>query len=71
MLLYANSFHELRQEQEMVLDELNCRKCIMPDLMVRDLHVFDLESGGAPIPHIYGTRLRVPVQQCHCSGMEV
>ena len=24
----------------------------MPDLMVRDLHDFDPESGGAPIPHI-------------------
>ena len=52
MLLYANLVHELGQEQEMVLDELNCRKCIMPDLMVRDLHNFDPESGGAPIPHI-------------------
>ena len=51
-LLYANSVQELEQEQEMVLDELNCRKCIMPDLMVRDLHNFDPESGGAPIPHI-------------------
>ncbi len=52
MQLYANSVHELGHEQEMVLDELNSRKCLMPDLMVRDLHDFDPESGGAPIPHI-------------------
>ena len=52
MLLYANSVHELEQEQEMILDELNCRKCIMPDLMVRDHHNFDPAFGEAPIPHI-------------------
>jgi len=38
--------------QEMVLDELDCQKCLMPDLMVRDVHNFDPESGGAPVPHI-------------------
>ena len=52
MLLYADNVHELGQEQEMVIDELNFRKCLMPDLMVRNLHDFDPESGGAPIPHI-------------------
>ncbi len=52
MRLYADSVQELGQEQLMVLEELNGQQCIMPDLMVRDIHNFDPESGGAPIPHI-------------------
>ncbi len=52
MCLYAENVHELRQVHLMVLEELNGQQCIMPDLMVRDIHNFDLESGGAPIPHI-------------------
>ena len=52
MRLYADNFHELRQDQRMVLEELNGQQCIMPDLIVRDIHNFDPESGGAPIPHI-------------------
>ena len=51
MRLYADNVHELRQVQLMVLEELNGQQCIMPDLMVRDIHNFDPESGGAPIPH--------------------
>jgi hypothetical protein len=52
MLFNADSVHEIEQEQLMVLDELNGQQCIMPDLMVRDIHNFDPESGGAPIPYI-------------------
>ena len=52
MRLYADNIHELGQVQLMVLEELNDQQCIMPDLMVRDIHNFDPESGGAPIPHI-------------------
>ena len=52
MRLYADNIHELGQVQLMVLDELNEQQCIMPDLMVGDIHNFDQESGGAPIPHI-------------------
>ena len=52
MRLYADNVHELRQVQLMVLEELNGQQCIMPDRMVRDIHNFDPESGGAPIPHI-------------------
>jgi hypothetical protein len=52
MRLYAENVHELHQEQLTVLGELNGQQCIMPDLMVRDIHDFDPESGGAPIPHI-------------------
>ena len=52
MRLYADNVHELGQVQLMVLEELNGQQCIMPDLMVRDIHSFDPESGGAPIPHI-------------------
>jgi hypothetical protein len=52
MRLYADNVHELRQVQLMVLDELNGQQCIMPDRIVRDIHDFDPESGGAPIPHI-------------------
>ena len=52
MLFYADSVHEIEQEQLMVLEELNGHQCIMPDLMVRDIHNYDPESGGAPIPHI-------------------
>ena len=51
MRLYADNFHELRQDQRMVLEELNGQQCIMPDLIVRDIHNFDPESGGAPISH--------------------
>jgi hypothetical protein len=52
MRLYADIITELHQEQLTVLEELNGRQCIMPDLMVRDIHNFDSETGGAPIPHI-------------------
>ena len=34
MLFYAASVQELRQEQLMVLEELNGQQCIMPDIMV-------------------------------------
>jgi hypothetical protein len=52
MRLYADNIHELGEVQLMVLEELNEKQCIMPDKMVRDIHNFDPESGGAPIPHI-------------------
>ncbi len=52
MRLYADIIHELSQEQLTNLEVLNGQQCIMPDLMVRDIHNFDPESGGAPIPHI-------------------